>query len=368
MAEVILSGVTKRYGRVSAVRCLSLDCKDKEFVCLLGPSGAGKSSTLRMIGGLEEITEGEITIDGVRVNDLHPSQRDIAMVFETYALYPHMTVFQNIAYPLHVRGTGKAEQEQKVRTAAKILEIEGLLDRFPRQLSGGQKQRVAIGRAIVRNPRVFLMDEPIAHLDAKLRAHMRGELKHLQKELNETFIYATHDQLEAISMADRIAVINKGALQQFDVPQRIYERPANLFVAGFIGEFPMNLVPCVMEETAGAWVVRNDCFSLTLEPSLRQAIKEKGVLAALPREVVIGLRPEEIGMAPGGAAGADIRGVIDVTEPLGADMIVDVAVGTQIMKVMTDSGFGGRRGDAALLAIKPGALHLFDARSRLCLL
>ncbi|MBC7189910.1 ATP-binding cassette domain-containing protein, partial [Candidatus Aerophobetes bacterium] len=247
MAEVILKGVYKRYGRVEAVKNLNLHIKDKEFFCLLGPSGCGKSSTLRMIAGLEEISEGIIKIGNRIINNLEPKDRDVAMVFENYALYPHMTVYENLSYPLKGRGMTSSEIDKRVRYIAGLLQIAELLDRKPRQLSGGQKQRVALGRAIVRNPQVFLMDEPISHLDAKLRTLMRAELKRLQRELNTTTIYATPDQREAIAMADTIAIINKGEIQQIGTPLEIFNFPANEFVAGFTGEPPMNLFDCSVE-------------------------------------------------------------------------------------------------------------------------
>jgi ABC-type sugar transport system ATPase subunit len=252
MASVTIDHVWKYYGTTEAVRDLNLDCADGEFLCVLGPSGCGKSSTLRMLAGLEHISAGDIRFGPKRVNDLPPKDRDIAMVFENYALYPHKTVRDNIANALRLRGMGRADIERRVKKAADLLQIGHLLERKPQELSGGQKQRVAIGRAIVREPQLFLFDEPIAHLDAKLRAHMRGELKIMQRELGTTMIYVTHDQLEALSMADRIAVMHEGVLQQFGTPQEIYDHPVNAWVAGFVGEPPMNFVGRIEEPRDGA--------------------------------------------------------------------------------------------------------------------
>ena len=235
MAEVRLENVWKKYGDVEAVKNLNIDCRDKEFLCILGPSGCGKSSTLRMIAGLESITAGKIYIDGIAVNNLEPFERDIAMVFENYALYPHKTVFENMAYPLKVQKLPNEQIRKKVNYAAEILDIGTVLERYPRQLSGGQKQRVAIGRAIVRNPKVFLLDEPISHLDAKLRTHMRGELKRLHKDLDATMIYVTHDQEEAFSIADRILILHEAKIFQTGSPREIYAHPESLWVASFFG-------------------------------------------------------------------------------------------------------------------------------------
>ncbi len=242
MASLTFNGVWKRYDQVEAVKDLNLAVADGEFLCLLGPSGCGKSSSLRMIAGLEFISDGDILLDDRRINDLEPRHRDIAMVFESYALYPTKTVFENMANPLRLRKASKDEIDRRVRETARILEIERLLDRRPSQLSGGQKQRVAIGRVLVREPKAFLFDEPIAHLDAKLRARMRGELKHIQKTLGTTTVYVTHDQLEGMSMADRIAIMRDGVLQQVGTPYEVFNRPANVWVATFVGDPPMNIL------------------------------------------------------------------------------------------------------------------------------
>ena len=242
MAEVKVVDLYKDFGSVIAVNHVNLDVKDGEFMCMLGPSGCGKTTTLRSIAGLETPTSGDIFIGDRNVTWLEPKERDIAMVFESYALYPHMTVAQNIGYPLKIRGLSKPDIEKAVLEVARMLQMESMLNRFPKQLSGGQRQRVAIGRAIVRKPAVYLMDEPISHLDAKLRAHMRGELKRLQKDLGRTTIYVTHDQLEAMAMADRVAVMRLGVIQQFTTPDELYNNPVNMYVAGFIGDPPINFI------------------------------------------------------------------------------------------------------------------------------
>ena len=251
MAEIQIKNLCKDFGKVKAVIDLNLDIKDKEMLCFLGPSGCGKTTSLRMVAGLERPTSGTIHIGGKDVTNLPPRDRDIAMVFENYALYPQMTVFENIAFPLKVKEVPEIEIKEKVMKAAGILEIQDLVDRNINQLSGGQKQRVAMGRAIVRNPSVFLMDEPISHLDAQLRAHMRGEIKRLQKDLGTTMIYVTHDQLEAMSMADRVAIMNFGVLQQLGTPDEIFNEPVNEFVAGFIGDPPINFINGSLIEDSG---------------------------------------------------------------------------------------------------------------------
>ena len=276
MATVTISDVWKYYGKTMAVKELNLEIKNNEFMCILGPSGCGKSSTLRMLAGLEFISSGDIYFDDVRVNDLPPRDRDIAMVFENYALYPHKTVYENMANPLKLRRTPKDEIERRVRRAAEILEIDPLLGRKPVELSGGQKQRTAIGRAIVREPKVFLFDEPIAHLDAKLRSHMRGELKHLQRDLETTTVYVTHDQLEGMSMADRIAVMHEGVLQQLGTPEEIYNQPANEFVAGFVGEPPMNFLDCTLERTNVGLTVVHSGFRLALSEQQASLLSASG--------------------------------------------------------------------------------------------
>lgn len=362
MAKVTLNKVWKRYGRVEAVKELSVECKDKEFFCLLGPSGCGKSSTLRMIAGLEEITEGEILIGEEVVNQVEPKDRDVAMVFESYALYPHKTVFENMAYPLRLRRHiySKAQIKERVNNAARILEISELLDRYPRQLSGGQRQRVAIGRAIVREPQVFLLDEPISHLDAKLRTHMRGELKHLQKVLSATMIYVTHDQLEAMSMADRIAIMHHGELQQVGTPDEIFNHPANQFVAGFVGDPPMNFIDCRLEVSGDHWYLANSIFRITVPPELSDKIKKNGHQFTGSLEVILGLRPESFIITTGAQAKEAFQGEVYVTEPLGEDMIVDVTIEKNKLKLKTSIDTAIKMKDKIWLEVKKKKMHLFD--------
>jgi len=367
LAKVTLTNVWKLYGKVEAVIDLSLECKDKEFFCLLGPSGCGKSSTLRMIAGLEEISEGEILIGDNVINEVEPKDRDIAMVFETYALYPHKTVHANMAFPLRVgkRKYSRSEIEERVRRAAKILEISELLDRHPRQLSGGQRQRVAIGRAIVREPQVFLMDEPISHLDAKLRTHMRGELKHLQKVLESTMIYVTHDQLEAMSMADRIAIMDLGVLQQVGTPDEIFNQPVNQFVAGFVGDPPMNFIDCSLEVSGDSWQLVNDSMGISLPPDLIDKFKKKnGDPSSRPIEVVLGVRPENFVITSEMAGEECFLGEVYVTEPLGEDMIVDVTIPKNKLKLKTSVDLDISMGNKVWLEVMKNKMHLFNRETQ----
>lgn len=362
MAKVTLINVWKRYGKVEAVKNLNLECEDKEFFCLLGPSGCGKSSTLRMIAGLESISAGEILIDDHVVNEVEPKDRDIAMVFESYALYPHKTVFENMSFPLRAgkRNYTKAQIKERVQRAAGILEIPELLDRYPKQLSGGQRQRVAIGRAIVREPRVFLMDEPISHLDAKLRTHMRGELKHLQKVLGATMIYVTHDQLEAMSMADRIAILNFGILQQVGAPYEIFHHPANRFVAGFVGDPPMNFIDCRLRVTADRWDLIGDAFQITVPPELVGKIKENGHDFSGEVEAILGARPESIAISAEKLGEESFEAEVYVTEPLGEEMIIDLTVQKDRLKLRSHADMDLRMGDKVWLDINKKKMHLFN--------
>ena len=356
MATVTISDVWKYYGKTMAVKELNLEILDNEFMCILGPSGCGKSSTLRMLAGLEFISSGDIYFDDVRVNDLPPRDRDIAMVFENYALYPHKTVYENMANPLKLRRTPKDEIERRVRRAAEILEIDPLLGRKPVELSGGQKQRTAIGRAIVREPKVFLFDEPIAHLDAKLRSHMRGELKHLQRDLETTTVYVTHDQLEGMSMADRIAVMHEGVLQQLGTPEEIYNRPSNEFVAGFVGEPPMNFLDCTLEQTNVGLSVVHAGFRLALSEQQVSLLTAGGADA----NVRIGIRPDNLAIESGADGTLDVPGEIFVTEPLGGDMIVEVTIGGDRVMVKTKIGPMGGPGDPCRIGFDVDKLHVFD--------
>jgi multiple sugar transport system ATP-binding protein len=338
MAAVTFTKVRKAFGSAVAVKGLDLAVREGEFVSLLGPSGCGKTTTLRMLAGLEFPTDGEIRIGDRVVNAVPPGQRDIAMVFQSYALYPHMTVAENIAYPLKKRRVPKPEREAKVKAAAGTLHLTQLLDRKPRQLSGGQQQRVALGRALVRDPKVFLLDEPLSNLDAKLRAHMRAELIELHRRLGRTFIYVTHDQLEAMTMSDRIAVMHEGELQQFGAPMEVYERPANLFVAGFIGAPAMNLLEGRLEAAGAGLVFTGPGFSLPVASG-----------GAAGQKVTLGVRPEDILLGSG-----DGSMTIRVVEPTGHETIVMADVG----------GFGLTLRAPADLALTPGVERRFSVKKQ----
>jgi multiple sugar transport system ATP-binding protein len=320
MAEVALRHVVKKFGEVEAVRSIDLDIPDNEFVVLVGPSGCGKSTTLRMIAGLEEVSAGDILIGGEVVNDLPPKDRDIAMVFQNYALYPHMTAFENMSFGLKLRGFSKEEIRQRVEHAARILDITELLDRRPKALSGGQRQRVAMGRAIVRNPKVFLFDEPLSNLDAKLRVQMRTEIKRVHQKVKTTTIYVTHDQVEAMTLADRVVVMNQGRIEQIGSPQELYHRPKTRFVAGFIGSPAMNFIPCRLEGSGEELRVRiSDAVALPVPAALAGRYR-----AAAGRELVLGLRPEHITEPRGNGAGApaEFSATLDVVEPMGMETMV----------------------------------------------
>jgi len=316
MAEVLLKGVGKVYeGNVRAAKDVNITVEDKEFVVLVGPSGCGKSTTLRMIAGLEDITEGEVSIDGRIVNDVPPKDRDIAMVFQNYALYPHMSVYDNMAFGLKIRKFSKEEISKRVGNAAKILDIEELLDRKPKALSGGQRQRVAVGRAIVRQPKVFLFDEPLSNLDAKLRVTMRAEISSLHSRLNATMIYVTHDQVEAMTMADKIVVMKDGLVQQIGSPLDLYNNPANRFVAGFIGSPPMNFMNVEVKEEGGKIIVDEGTFSLEAKNS--DLLKNY-----IGKSVSFGIRPEDLHYSEKEVPGSTITAKVAVVEPLGAEIHV----------------------------------------------
>ncbi len=320
MAEVALRKVVKRFGEVEAVRGISLDIPDREFVVLVGPSGCGKSTTLRMIAGLEEASDGEIVIGGDVVNDVPPKDRDIAMVFQNYALYPHMTAFENMSFGLKLRKLPKEEIRQRVEQAARILDITELLDRRPKALSGGQRQRVAMGRAIVRNPKVFLFDEPLSNLDAKLRVQMRTEIKRVHQKVKTTTVYVTHDQVEAMTLADRVVVMNAGRIEQIGTPQDLYHKPATRFVAGFIGSPAMNFIPCQLEQSGTDLRVRvSDTIALPVPAAAAPHYK-----AFAGKPLVLGLRPEHITEPRHNGAGAhsQFSVTLDVVEPMGMETMV----------------------------------------------
>src|SRR5437763_9216809 len=330
MADVALRDVVKRFDEVEAVRNISLNIPDSEFVVLVGPSGCGKSTTLRMIAGLEEVTEGEILIGGNVVNDVPPKDRDIAMVFQNYALYPHMTVFENMSFGLRLRRVPRAEIRARVEQAAKILDIADLMTRRPKQLSGGQRQRVAMGRAIVRHPKVFLFDEPLSNLDAKLRVQMRTEIKKVHQQVRTTTVYVTHDQVEAMTLADRVVVMNGGNIEQVGTPHQLYHNPRTRFVAGFIGSPAMNFIPCRMEEANGGLSIRlTNELAFPVPPARAaqyQGSKQNGKL-------LLGLRPEHITEAGQHLEPGEVpfEAKLEVTEPMGMETLVYFPVnGTQV--------------------------------------
>jgi len=324
MTEIVVKELTKRYPNgFEAVKQLSLEIGEAELLVLVGPSGCGKTTALRMIAGLEDITSGDLYIGGRRMNDVSEKDRDIAMVFQNYALYPHMTVAQNIGFSLKLMRTPKRELRERVRETARLLAIEQLLDRRPKELSGGQRQRVAMGRAVIRQPQVFLMDEPLSNLDAQLRVHMRGEIEALQKRLGVTTVYVTHDQVEAMTMGDRVAVLRDGVLQQVDTPSNIYDRPANLFVAGFIGSPPMNLAQARIESRDGSLQVGFGDQTVTIPPEVAKA---RGLAAWEGRDVIAGIRPEDLVPARDGANSSRLRGKVERVEELGPEVLVYFAV------------------------------------------
>ncbi len=366
MAEVTLRHVRKSYGPVTIIADLQLDVRDKEFMVLVGPSGCGKSTALRMIAGLEEISGGTIEIGERVVNDVPPKDRDIAMVFQSYALYPHMSVRENLEFGLKIRKTPKPERDRRVGEAAEILGLQALLDRKPKDLSGGQRQRVALGRAIVRKPAVFLFDEPLSNLDAKLRVQMRAEISKLQKRLETTTVYVTHDQVEAMTMGHRIAVMNAGRLQQLGTPLEVYDRPANLFVASFIGTPPMNLVPAVLA-ASGAKIAASG-FALPM-PTASAAWAASPSLGRDGRKVVLGIRPENLREGARETSRAEISdtpgisGIVEFVEPLGHEVIVHTRVGTDLLVAKLEPRRAPAMGDPITLAVEVEALHLFDAES-----
>ena len=370
MASVSLKHIYKKYpGGVTAVSDFNLEIKDKEFLVLVGPSGCGKTTTLRMVAGLEEITEGELFIGDQLVNDVAPKDRKIAMVFQNYALYPHMTVFENMAFGLKLNKTPKEEIKRRVEEAARILDITHLLDRKPKALSGGQKQRVALGRAIVRKPKVFLLDEPLSNLDAKLRASMRTELTKLHQNVGTTFIYVTHDQVEAMTMATRIVVMKDGLIQQVDTPQNLYDYPVNIFVAGFIGTPQMNFINGKLEKKGEDVYFNFENLSIKLpaekanNPDLKDYIGQ---------EVVAGLRPEAIHDEPSQLANnpdSQLDAYVDVTELMGAEIYLYLNVGEETRLIArVSSRSTSRAGDTIKVAFDMSRLHIFDKDTERCVL
>ena len=367
MAGLTLKGIYKKYpGGVVAVSDVNLEIRDKEFIVLVGPSGCGKSTTLRMIAGLEEISEGELYIGDRLVNDIAPKDRDIAMVFQNYALYPHMTVFDNMAFGLKLRKVPKAEIERKVNEAAKILDLTHLLDRKPKAMSGGQRQRVALGRAIVRSPKVFLLDEPLSNLDAKLRAQMRTEIAKIHKKLGTTFIYVTHDQTEAMTMGDRIVCMKDGFVQQVDTPQHLYENPVNKFVAGFLGSPQMNFIDAELKEEYGQFIVefgatngRGNRYQIIVPES--KVNEDLGNYVG--KEIILGVRPESIHdeeMYLSNASTGVIDANVEITEMMGAETYLYLLCEGIPLTARVSPRSTARPGDDIKVAIDPNRIHIFD--------
>jgi multiple sugar transport system ATP-binding protein len=353
-APVTYENVSKKYGNVLAVDDLSLSVENGEMMVFLGPSGCGKTTSLRMLAGLETITSGTIRIGDTIVNELPPRARDIAMVFQSYALYAHLSVYENLAYPLRVRKLKKDEIARRVNEVAEMVRITELLQRKPREISGGQRQRVALGRAIIRQPSVFLMDEPLSNLDAKLRLHMRGELKRFQRDLETTTIYVTHDQAEAMTLADRVAIMNNGLLQQVGPPREVYRNPANMFVAGFLGSPPMNFLAVEVTRANDGLALRSQSVNLPVPPEWTGELEANG-----GRNVVLGVRPEHIHVSPTPVAGA-IQGEVFVVEDLGNELMVDMRVDGQPVIARGQGAAEPAIGDPVWLTFDHRDAHIFD--------
>jgi len=368
MAKIELKNVTKCFGDVIAVNNVSIEIYDREFLVMLGPSGCGKTTTLRAIAGLEDIDAGNILIDENSINDLSPADRNISFVFQFYALYPHLTVFDNIAFPLKASRVEKTEVERRVLEVAETLQIDASLNQKPKQLSGGEMQRVALGRAMVRRPKAFLMDEPMSNLDAKLRIQMRSELKRLQKKIETTTVFVTHDQIEAMSMADRIVVMHQGEIQQIDPPQKIYNQPKNLFVAQFIGSPAMNLLECVLESKSGELVLsllHTEC-SFTLSEAITQKMMQKHKLS----KIIFGIRPEHVTLSKT-PIDCQIETNVHLVEYLGAAKIIDVILGENnqthspvFFKSRVHSSFQVSVGEPVWINFEERAIHIFDQESQ----
>ncbi|MDR0316008.1 MAG: sn-glycerol-3-phosphate ABC transporter ATP-binding protein UgpC [Treponema sp.] len=363
MAKVELKNIGKVYdGGVRAVENANIVVEDKEFVVLVGPSGCGKSTTLRMVAGLEDITEGELYIDGELMNDVPPKDRNIAMVFQNYALYPHMSVYENMAFGLRIKKVPKDEIDKRVHEAARILDIEKFLDRKPKALSGGQRQRVAVGRAIVRNPKVFLFDEPLSNLDAKLRVQMRAELSDLHLRLNATMIYVTHDQVEAMTMANKIVVMKDGWVQQIGSPLYLYNHPCNKFVAGFIGSPPMNFLTVRVREEGGSFMLDEGSFKIKADPSHVEYLKKY-----VGKEIFFGIRPEDMVYAKAGTENS-FSVKVTVVEPLGADIHLWLTTATQPMVARTEPHHTFKVGDTANFVPRMEKARYFDKDNELAII
>ena len=359
MASIRLERLTKKFGKVIAVNGLSLEVQDGEFISLLGPSGCGKTTTLLMIAGIYRPTEGNVYFDDVLVNDVAPKDRYVGLVFQSYALYPHMKVYENIAFPLRLAKVPKKEIDRRVREVASLTKIEELLDRMPGQLSGGQQQRVALCRALVKEPEILLLDEPLSNLDARLRIETRAEIKRLQRELGITSILVTHDQVEAMTMAERIAVMHSGVLQQYDPPGVLYDRPKNLFVASFIGDPPMNLISMKVMEREGQLILSADGFHLPVPEGLRERLS-----TLVGEEVVLGLRPEDMTLAREERPGS-ISGEVFLTEPLGGGTLVHFTFGDVKLRVLAPREQPVEVGDRLWIVLQEEKVHVFgpDGRS-----
>ncbi|HEX4835260.1 MAG TPA: sn-glycerol-3-phosphate ABC transporter ATP-binding protein UgpC [bacterium] len=358
MAKVMLEQVTKQFGHVLAVNNVTLEIPDKQFTVLVGPSGCGKTTCLRLVAGLEEATAGNISIGDRIVNDVAPKDRDIAMVFQNYALYPHMSVYDNMAFGLRLRKYPRPEIDRRVKEAAEMLGIQELLSRKPKQLSGGQRQRVALGRAIVREPQVFLMDEPLSNLDAKLRVQTRAEIKKLHARLQTTTIYVTHDQVEAMTMGDRIVVMKDGVVQQVDNPLSLYEQPANLFVAGFIGSPAMNFIEARLARQDGKVVVDGGVFRAEVPAEQASRLADW-----VGRPIILGIRPEDIydrALHPASANSAVMRAMVDVHEPLGSDIILYLTAGEHSIVARVDARSQARMGQSAEVVLDMKKMHVFN--------
>lgn len=364
MAKVLLENVFKYFDDVVAVKNVNLEIKDKEFVVLVGPSGCGKTTTLRMIAGLEEVSEGKIMIGDRMINDVPPKDRNIAMVFQSYALYPHMKVYDNMAFGLKLRGLPKKEIDQRVKEAAESLELTKLLDRLPKQLSGGQRQRVALGRAIVRNPQVFLMDEPLSNLDAKLRVQMRAELQRLHKRLETTIIYVTHDQVEAMTLGQRVAVILNGELQQVDNPVKIYEKPANRFVAGFLGSPQMNFVKGLTKKKGDQYIFEAEAFNFVVPADVADLLAPH-----VGKEVIFGIRPEDLWDIPSSSwleqqHRVTLKVKVDFREMMGSDINVYVKAGKDQLIGRVGTFADPKPGSDIELVMDLRKIHFFDPETQ----
>ena len=364
MAEVTLCGVCKNYGEVEAVINFNLTCADGKLTCLLGPSGCGKSSTVRMIAGLEKVTKGEIFIGNKLVNDIPPKYRNIAMVFETYALYPHLSAYDNIAFPLKIRNYSKSQIDKKIKEVAGRLEMNDFLSSGVKRLGDGQKQKVGLARALVREPEVFLMDEPISHLDARLRARLRGDLKKLQRETGITCIYITHDQIEAMSLGDKIVIMNHGVFQQEGTPEEVFDNPINEFVAGFIGEPPMNFLDCTVVRENEELFLASPSFKINVFGRIKDIIMQKNI----PSIVRVGIRPTDIKVSVKKPEAHGIEAKVYTIEPRGDDLILTLKTGENLIKVETQEEFKLKPDDTIWWNPEKEKIHIFDSATTLSLI